>query len=350
MVIIVVLVPAAPASAHSVVGPSGSSNYRSTLRDVTPEIPGVSVHVLDDGQHIQLINTTSAPVVVLGYSGEPYLMVTANGVWQNDRSPSLYLNRSSTPGLVYMPPGTDARAQPAWRRVCRCDAAVWHDHRIHWGSANLPPSVSRSPSRSHLVETWQILARYSGRDIAINGELTWVPGPSPVPWLVVGALAALGTASIGFVRRWRIALASAMLALVGLDIARAAGAVLGRGGTIGTQLQGLPYQGVFSLLLWVASLVAARAALRGRAGAPFAVATFGVILALTDGLPVLSVLWHSQVISAYPPGSQRFLTSLTLGTGVGLLAASFILIDRLDKRRVMDDRPREAETAHAGMG
>ena len=326
-----VLAPASPAWAHGSLGPSGSSNYRSALSGITPRVAGVTVQVLDNGQHVELLNTTSTPVVILGYSGEPYLMVEAGGSWQNLRSPSLYLNRSSTPGLVYMPPGTDAHAPPVWQRVCRCDVARWHDHRIHWGGPKPPASVSSAPGRYHLIETWNITARRGAEDFTISGRLSWVPGPSPGPWLGAAAVVALLIVPVGFARRWRVPLAAVLVGLVVVDAARVAGLVAGRSGSLGTQLHAVPYDGVFSLLLWLGSFLVGWLALRGRAGAPFGAATIGVILALTGGVPALSALWQSQVVTAYPEDAQRLLIAATLGIGFGLFAGGLILFSRLDR-------------------
>lgn len=339
MLTALIIAPAGPASAHS-LGPSGSSNYRSTLSGVSPHVPGVSVEVLDDGQHIQLSNTAPTPVVILGYSDEPYLMVNGGGVWQNVRSPSLYLNHSSTAGLVYMPPGTDAHALPVWQRVCKCDTAVWHDHRMHWGSNGPPPAVAAAPGRYHVLGIWQIQAREGETNLTLSGVLSWVPGPSPAPWLGGAGVAAALVLLVGFLRRWRIPLATALLALVAVDAARVAGMIEGHSGSFSTQLQAVPDDGVASLLLWVASFVVVRWARRGRVGAAYGAATIGLILALIGGVTSLSAVWHSQIVTAYPANVQRLLTVATLALGAGLFAAGVILIDRLDKEQL--DSARQA--------
>jgi hypothetical protein len=308
------------------------------------------VRVVDGGQHIEMTNTTAEPVVLLGYSGEPYLLVDRLGVSQNARSPSLYLNRSATPGLVYMPPGTDAHAPPVWQRVCDCDTARWHDHRIHWAGSSPPPVVSAAPGRYHLIDTWSIFARQGARTITVTGTLAWVPGPSPVPWLAAAAVVALAIVPIGFLRRWRLPLAAVVLLLVATDVARAAGMVGGRSGGLATKLQGVPDDGVFMLIVWVGAIVIAVMALRGRVGAVFGTATSGLVLALTSGIPTLGVLWHSQVVTAYPPDLQRLLVALTLGVGVGLLPAGWLLIRRIDPVSDPDGSSATAEPVAVGAG
>ncbi len=335
-----VLLPASPAWAHSVVGPSGSSNYRSALVDIRPKVLGISAAVLDDGQHIAVTNATAVPLVILGYSGEPYLMVDSLGVWQNLRSPSLYLNLSSAPGLVYMPPGTNALAPPVWKKTCRCDVAVWHDHRVHWSSPGPPRQVSASPGRYHLIQDWNIIGRLGEQTLTVSGRLTWVPGPSPAPWFGVAAAIAAVSLLVGFARRWRIPLASLLLVLVAADMARTAGVVFGRSGSLATQLHVLPYDGVISVLFWLASLAVAGLALLRRPVAAYGAATAAIIIVLTGAVSTLGALSHSQVLSAYPVDVQRFLIAVNLGVGSGLFAGSFILIDRLDKLSLVRERAR----------
>jgi hypothetical protein len=88
---------AGPAQAH-IVGVGGrASNYRTDIRDVTPPVPGLSVHVLEAGNQLELTNHSGQEVVVLGYRSEPYLRVGPTGVYENQRSPSTYANRFANP-------------------------------------------------------------------------------------------------------------------------------------------------------------------------------------------------------------------------------------------------------------
>src|SRR5205823_199713 len=73
-----VLVTAPPASAHTITGVA-PTDYRSEILGVNPKWAGVSVHLLDLGNRVELVNTGPVDVVVLGYQGEPYLRVGAAG-------------------------------------------------------------------------------------------------------------------------------------------------------------------------------------------------------------------------------------------------------------------------------
>jgi hypothetical protein len=326
---LVVLVPAAPAAAHT-LGPSGSSNYRSALVGIFPPVGGLRVRVVDDGQHVELTNSGAQQVVVLGYDGEPYLMVGPGGVWENVRSPSLYLNRVATPTYVVMPPGVSASASPRWERVCACDTARWHDHRIHWGQASAPAAVQAAAGRFHLIETWHLLVRDGARTVTVTGTLAWVPGPSPAPWFVVAGIVAGGTLLIGFVRRWRVPLAAALGALVLADVLRSVGMVTGRSGTFHNQLGALPDDGVVAVIAWVGAVVLVIWALKGRLGAAWGAAWVGLWLGI-DGLPTTAVMWRSQVVTGFPTWLQRALVAVTIGLGVGLFVAGLLLVRRVDR-------------------
>ncbi len=326
---VVVLVPAAPAEAHT-LGPSGSSNYRSALVSVSPRVDGLRVRVVDDGQHVELTNSSELPVVVLGYDGEPYLMVDRRGVWENVRSPSLYLNRVSTPTLVAMPAGVSASASPRWQAVCRCDTARWHDHRIHWGQPSPPDAVQAAPGRYHFIETWHLLVRDGARTVTVTGTLAWVPGPSPAPWFALAGTVAVGVLLIGFVRRWRVPLAAALGALVVADVLRAVGMVTGRSGSFHNQLGALPDDGIVGVIAWVGAAFLVVWALRGRIGAAWGAAWIGLWLGI-DGVPTAAVMWRSQVVTGYPTWFQRALVAVTVGLGLGLFAAGLLLVRRIDR-------------------
>jgi hypothetical protein len=49
---------------------------------------GVSVNVVGGDKRLRLSNYSGQTVVVLGYTGEPFLRFSKNGVFRNARSPS----------------------------------------------------------------------------------------------------------------------------------------------------------------------------------------------------------------------------------------------------------------------
>ena len=110
-----VCIVASPAAAHG-VGGREPTNVRSRIISVAPQLPGLEVTLIEDGERVELTNTGPTEVTVLGYEDEPYLRVGPDGVFENTRSPAVFQNRSlNAPGDV--PDSYDATAEPEWRRV-----------------------------------------------------------------------------------------------------------------------------------------------------------------------------------------------------------------------------------------
>src|SRR5438067_5168186 len=109
---------AAPAEAHTVTGVQ-ATNYKSEVVAVSPPLAGIRVRLRDLGNRVELRNTRQDDVVVLGYQGEPYLRVGPSGVYENKRSPAVYLNRATTVSTTNttLPRQADASAPPEWHRV-----------------------------------------------------------------------------------------------------------------------------------------------------------------------------------------------------------------------------------------
>ncbi len=190
---------AGTASAHT-VGGTGSSNFHTVLGALSPATPGVSATVIEDGNRIQLTNTTATDLVVLGYDGEPFLRVGPAGTFHNKLSASYYYNIDrfgGTPGPTY----ADDKAAPVWVRDSTSDVARFHDHNTHYMSTDLPPLVRAAPGQPQLVSDWTVPMTYGGRSLAITGQLRWVPGPSPLPWYALALLTGLGAAALALTRR-----------------------------------------------------------------------------------------------------------------------------------------------------
>ena len=177
-----------PASAH-VGGGAAGSDFDARVLSVTPDVPGLDVRVLSFGDELELVNGTATEVLVPGYADEPHLRIGPDGVWRNARSPATYINLDRF-GRVELPEDADAAAEPRWERISTEPQYVWHDHRTHWMSERqLPPPVAADPTTDHLVFEWTIPLRHGDIDVAVAGELTWSPPPSP--WVVWPACAVL---------------------------------------------------------------------------------------------------------------------------------------------------------------
>jgi hypothetical protein len=276
----------------------------------------VSVRTVAGGQ-LELTNLSPQDVLVLGYRLEPYLRVGPDGVFENQRSPSTYTNRFATAPDV-IPPEFDPKAEPEWRRIADGPTAIWHDHRAHWTNPD-PAAVTANPGAVQVVvPQWQIPLRQGDRTMVVQGDITWVPGPSPWPWaLAAVALLAAALAAAGGSRRPRV-LAVIALVAVAADMVHTAGALLASTAPVAAELYGI----LTSVAGWVVAGLAAWRLLRGKADTGLIYLLLGgVFLTLAGALPDLSALARSQLASGFGPVTTRAAITVTLGLGAAMVVA-----------------------------
>jgi hypothetical protein len=314
-----VVAAAAPAGAHGLVG-AQPSNYASRVLSVSPRIPGLTVRIRDLGARVELRNDTASDVLVFGYSGEPYLRIGPAGVYENTRSPAVFLNRSATV-IASVPRSYDAAATPVWKRVDGAHVARWHDHRVHWMGAAEPPAVAAAPGRTHLISSWHLALQYRGETVTVRGDLRWVPGPSALPRLGLALLVAVAVIALGLTRRWGAVLALALVVLAALVLALVAGEWSAT--SAGAWIAFLST--VYSILGAAVALAAAGALLRARhapdAATPI-VLVAAVILTLGSGLADITALDRSQLPTTLSASLDRTFVALVLGASVGVLVTA----------------------------
>ncbi|MGY2082855.1 hypothetical protein [Blastococcus sp. SYSU DS0539] len=334
--VLALLALAGPASAH-VGGAAAGSDFDGRVVSVTPQLPGVTVRVLQFGDELELVNDTGTEVLVPGYSGEPYLRIGPDGVWRNVHSPATYLNLDRY-GRTELPGAADPNATPEWAQVSTEPEYVWHDHRTHWMSQDLlPPQVTADPSREHVVSEWIVPLQHGGTEAEVAGVLTWSPPPSP--WLVgplVGAALLTAVAAGLLARTPRLLgglLAAGALAALWHALATPEPPV-----TAGSHAGAV----VSALLPAAATLLCAvlgmRAALRGRGAMTGLLAVVTGWLLLVQGLPDVDVLWSANVLSAGPQPIARIAVGLLAALGLGLVAGGIAAVRRF----------READATPAG--
>ncbi|MET8907566.1 hypothetical protein [Micromonospora sp. NPDC004551] len=171
--------------------------YRADVNAVTPSRPDIQVRVDPGGEWLELTNTGPDEVIVLGYTREPYLRITATSVQENQLSQTTYLNRNLFADSV--PTGQDSAAlAPSWKTISGKGTRRWHDHRIHWMGQARPPAVAADPRHPHPIGDWTVHATVAGQPLTITGDLRWLgkPGaadgnlavPSWLLWLIEGTL------------------------------------------------------------------------------------------------------------------------------------------------------------------
>jgi hypothetical protein len=324
---------AAPAWAHGVSGLQ-PTNYRTTVRGLTTAISGVHVRAVDLGGKLELTNTTSTDVVVLGYEQEPYLRIGPRGVFENTWSPAVILNRTTTPGRP-APRAHDPNAAPNWRQVSTGTSASWHDHRAHWMSQSPPPEVSRDSSHRHVViKNWQVPLTYGTRTANVTGDVSWIPGPSPWPW----AAGALGIAAVVIVgartRRWPVVLAVALALLVGGEAAHIGG-LWGASTASTLSKTGSSLYSLAGCLVGLGALV--MLVRRDAHDATPVVLIASVFLLISGGLADVTSLTRSQLPSTLPDTVARGVVTAAIGLGAGLVIGT---ASRLRRPGAEHARPR----------
>jgi hypothetical protein len=308
-----VVVAADPAGAHGVAGIQ-PSNFATEVLMIVPAEPGLAVYAVDLGNKLQLDNHTGRDVIVLGYDNEPYLRVGPGGVYQNDRSPAVYLNRTRT-GNVPVPRSANPNAPPQWHQIGDGTTVRWHDHRAHWLASTSPPEVQSNPGARHLVQRWTVTLVRDGTRIAVHGDVVWIPGPSPWGWVALAVALAAGLVVLGLTRVGRVVVTAALAAMLVGETAHVLGSWEGTTVCGATKLAASAYalggMAVGALaLVWVLR--------RGvRAAAPLLLLT-GLFLALAGGLADVTVLYRSQLPTTLPGTWARLEVAAVIGLGVGV--------------------------------
>jgi hypothetical protein len=188
------------------INDQGSSyHYRTYITQVTPNVSGLSIEVLEFADRLLLRNHTGKTITIFGYSGEPYARLQPSGAAeQNGRSPAVYLNTNFYANVT-VPASANASDPPRWEVVDRTGQFEWHDHRIHWMSPVTPPQVKDTARRTKIFN-WSVPIEVGDQPGAIKGELFWVPDSSSAPTgaIVAGvAIVLIGLAIVLVTRRRR---------------------------------------------------------------------------------------------------------------------------------------------------
>lgn len=341
-VMTVVVAGSAPAGAHSLSG-AQATNFETIITKLTPRISGVKFRVIDLGSRIELRNDSHHVVEVLGYDHEPYLRVGNDSVERNTRSPATFLNRTQLlPGPV--PDSYDATAPPKWEKIASSGVARWHDHRTHWMATSAPPVVTRDPGDRHVViPHWSVPLLVDGRPATLSGTVVWVPGPSPVPWVILALLIAGLVLGATLTRFGELTIKGA------LGIGAVAALVLAAGewrystssfvGHIGVAI----YE-VAAAVLAAAALVRLQRSRSLYAAGPL-ILLAGIVIAIGAGLANITDLFRSQLPTVISFSVARLLVTASLGLGVGLATVGARNLARSDRRSTRRPLARPAVAA-----
>ena len=334
-----VVLAAAPADAHTITGVA-PTNYKSEVVAVSPTLPGVHVRLLDLGNRVELTSTGTVDVVVLGYQGEPYLRVGPGGVFENSRSPSVALNRvtaAANATTTTLPPNPAvALAPPSWRRTGGGRSARWRDRRTRW-EGPAPAVVRAAPGQQHVVTPqWLIGLRQGDVAATVSGRITYVPGPSPVPWLLIAGVLLVAIVSCGVLRRWGPPLSAVVALLVAIDVVHSFGISAASHDPLLTQINRVVLGGIVATLGWIVGALAIGPLQDEREGGVVGAAVAGFLLAAFSGVGDLPVLTRSQVPFVFSASAARAAVAVTMGAGFGLALAALLVLRRHPELRTTD--------------
>ena len=297
---------ASPAAADG----AGPTRYESVIDDVEPDLDQVEVSIVGGDAFLQVVADDGTEVSIGGYDGEPYLRIDADGsVWENRRSPSVYLNATRDGGDGRFPQGVSSGAAPDWEQIGDGGIVAWHDHRIHW-MLDEDPTVGTDG----VAQEWELPMDVDDTEVLVTGRLL-LKG-SVFPWAAGVSLVAAAAALVAG-RRMRGR-------LVSLTIAAAAAVVV----AAAAYAVNPPRSGasVVPLLLTIVAAVcvaaswwAARSA--GRSLVQLALPLAAVAALLGWVVQRLGTFWMATVPSELPGWLDRALTGMVLGTAVGTAVA-----------------------------
>lgn len=311
---------ATPAAAHGSESVP-ATNQEPRILSVTAAPEGLSVRIVDVGEHVEVRNDGATEVTVLGYDGEPYLRVGPDGVFRNRRSPATYWNEQDVQTQA-LPDGFDAGATPDWERISDGHVTRWHDHRAHWMGAE-PTGAER------VLTTWEITLVADGEEIVVRGDIVQREPPSPVVPLALGLVVAVIVLLSTRTRAWPLVLLGGVVALTGFASVDVIGrwAATTRSGP--TKLLDSVYVLAGGVLTGWAAVRFAQLARRGTPyeGTPM-VLLAAVVATLALALGQLSWLGRALLPTEVSPALARALAGLAVGTGIGTVTGAALRLQR----------------------
>lgn len=329
---LLLVLTAAPALAHG--RGSDASNFESTITAV-PGVDGLEWRVINSDEYLQLTNRSEAEVQVPGYSGEPYLRIGPDGVFQNRNSQATYVNQDRF-GDTVIPTDIDPSGEPEWEQISDGDSYAWHDHRIHWMASADPPGVATNPDEVQLVNAWTVPFEVDGESHEVAGDLTWVPGGSPLVWLIPALLLVSIPVAFGLLRtepdveaiRWDglARLAGGTLLVIALaNLIHLADDLLATPVPISESAVSAIQTAFFIAI----ALFGAVRTIQGGEGAFTALGVGAGAVFIGQGLLYISVLSASQTASIFPGWLTRVVVALSVAQIIPLGLAAVLGTRRL---------------------
>lgn len=293
------------------------SGYEPELSGFSPRVEGLSARLVDEGTRIEL-DAGAHEVVVLGYQGEPFLLIDEGGAFENVLSPTTYLNRSIDGDEI--PDEADPNAEPDWEKIGDGPVIRFHDHAMH-----VPPGQELG-LRGESV--FRIPMRVDGLEVTLDGRLVTLPAVSAAPWLALAAVLAL-VAIVSLRVTGRSVSIALVAALVVVDVSRVLGNAFGTPTWLASRWSVIGDEWASPVVGWgmlVAALVLHR--VRRQFEATGAALIGAAVLAFTGGVLERDELTSPRLMSALPDAIARGAIAAVIGLGLGLALRSVLELTR----------------------
>jgi hypothetical protein len=313
--------------------PPGPTDYQSEIVSVRPPTPTIETSIVGGDSFFELTVAPGTEVFVVGYQGEDTLWFRTDGtVWENQNSPSTYLNADRL-GDGGIPDTATPDAEPDWTQVAADGNYSWHDHRAHWMQQARPFGLG--PGDQILESVIPLVV--DGTDVEVTVTSTWQSAPSPLP-AIAGFALGLGLAVAAWflhrARRYTVALALALLVAV---LALIVG---------GWQFLSLPPETGPKLVWWVLPMVAVASAAFGMLAAKRS-QTFvadGAMLLVGVELAIWGFVKREGLSAAIIPTDapfalDRFVTALALSSGAAFAGLALWWLLRVSDSRELTGSP-----------
>ena len=160
----------APAVAHE-----SDPQVQSELMSVEPALPPQVVLQVQANLAPQFVvaNPTSVELDVIDPQGEPFLRISAAGVFANLESQDFYTTNNFSGSAAAVPRTVAQRTSPApprWTRLSGGSSWGWFDHRL---DPEGPPPADRT--RPAVLGMWKVPFRYGGSPVVAAGTSRFEP-------------------------------------------------------------------------------------------------------------------------------------------------------------------------------
>lgn len=190
------------ADAHGIGGvePSTSSAHVTSVDPATQDFAIISI---ENGSRVKLRKLGNTDIIVLGVSSEPYIKISSQGTFLNQKSATRLINQSTSGSTTaqnetkeFAQTSDDPNTPPVWKKVSSSDTYRWHDHRAHY--------MGSTVANASLLGASSLVVRTGNTDHTVAFVFTSKPKPASLGFFgfFLGFVAVVLVLVFGFRRQF----------------------------------------------------------------------------------------------------------------------------------------------------